>query len=60
MAAWRDAGPRERNTWEGCGVAFHDDRDPLPEQPLGDRFIAAVLVLAAGAFAVMLVWLLAR
>ena len=41
-------------------MAFHDDRDPLPEQPLSDRFIAAVLVLAAGAFAVMLVWLLAR
>ena len=41
-------------------MAFHDGRDPLSERPLSDRFIAAVLVLAAGAFAVMLVWLLAR
>ena len=41
-------------------MAFRDGRDPLPEQPLSDRFIAAVLVIAAGAFALMLVWLLAR
>lgn len=41
-------------------MASRDGRDPLPEQPLGDRFIAVVLVLSAGAFALMLIWLLGR
>lgn len=41
-------------------MVSHDGRDPLTEQPLSDRFIAAVLVISAAAFALMLLWLLAR
>lgn len=32
----------------------------LPDGPAGDRFLAALLVLAVGAFALMLVWLVGR
>ena len=32
--------------------------DKLPEDPPGDRLLAALLILAGGAFALMLVWLL--
>jgi len=32
--------------------------DKLPEDPPGDRLLAALLILAAGALAMMLVWLL--
>ena len=37
-------------------MAARDDK--LPEDPPGDRVLAALLILATGAFALMLVWLL--
>jgi hypothetical protein len=35
-------------------------RDALPEDPPGDRLLAALAILAAGALALMLVWLVGR
>lgn len=35
-----------------------DDR--LPDAPAGDRVVFALLLLAAGAFALMFIWLVAR
>lgn len=35
-------------------------QDELSEEPPGDRLLAALLILAAGAFALMLVWLVGR
>jgi hypothetical protein len=35
-------------------------RDALPEDPPGDRLLAAFAILAAGALALMLVWLVGR
>lgn len=34
--------------------------DNLPEEPAGDRVLALLLILAAGALALMLVWLVGR
>ncbi len=42
----------------GTGVV--PPRDTLPEDSPGDRFLAALAILAAGAFALMLVWLVGR
>lgn len=42
----------------GAGVVL--PHDPLPEDPPGDRFLAALAILVAGAFALMLVWLVGR
>ena len=35
-------------------------RDSLQDVPAGDRLLAVLLILAAGAFALMLVWLVGR
>jgi len=35
-------------------------RDGLPDEPAGDRVVIVLLLLAAGAFVVMLIWLVAR
>jgi hypothetical protein len=35
-------------------------RDSLYDVPPGDRLLAVLLILAAGAFALMLVWLVGR
>jgi hypothetical protein len=35
-------------------------RDNLQDMPPGDRLLAVLLILAAGAFALMLVWLVGR
>jgi hypothetical protein len=47
-------------TWPiGGGAVDVRARDgKLPEDPPGDRMIAALLILAAGGFGLMLVWLL--
>lgn len=34
--------------------------DQVPEEPAGDRVVLVLLLLAAGAFAIMLVWLVGR
>jgi hypothetical protein len=34
--------------------------DHLPDEPAGDRMLALLLILAAGAMALMLVWLIGR
>lgn len=34
--------------------------DGLPDEPAGDRVVIALLLLAAGAFALMFIWLVAR
>ena len=34
--------------------------DHLPDEPAGDRAVIALLLLAAGAFALMFIWLVAR
>jgi len=35
-------------------------RDSFQDVPAGDRLLAVLLILAAGAFALMLVWLVGR
>ncbi len=35
-------------------------RDGLQDMPPGDRVLVALLILAAGAFALMLIWLVGR
>lgn len=39
-------------------MASHHDK--LPDEPPGDRLLMTLLILAAGAFALMLVWLIGR
>lgn len=34
--------------------------DGLPDEPAGDRVVLILLLLAAAAFAIMLIWLVAR
>ena len=52
------------NRWPGAvwsqGGSMASQRGTLPEDPLGDRLLAALTILAAGAFALMLVWLVGR
>jgi hypothetical protein len=43
---------------EVINMTSHHDR--LPDAPPGDRWLAALLILGAGAFAAMLVWLIGR
>lgn len=35
-------------------------KEDFPDEPAGDRVVVVLLLLAAGAFAVMLVWLVGR
>ncbi len=35
-------------------------RGSLQDMPAGDRLLAVLLILAAGAFALMLIWLVGR
>lgn len=53
-----------RHRWPGAalsrGTGVVPPRDTLPEDSPGDRFLAALAILAAGAFALMLVWLVGR
>ena len=53
-----------KTRWPAAGLSQHGGvaprRDTLPEDPPGDRLLAALTILAAGAFALMLVWLVGR
>ena len=53
-----------KTRWPGAvlsqGGGMAPRRDMLPEDPPGDRLLAALTILAAGAFALMLVWFVGR
>lgn len=35
-------------------------KDEFPDEPAGDRVVLVLLLLAAGSFAIMLIWLVGR